>query len=346
MNDLQITGLIKGFTPIKTHHCVTGSMRNIYEFNQYPVLEEVLFGIGSGIGFAYLEIKGAIPFMGGRGNVGRKGEEGIEITAAKRTGVYAQHYKTGSPKKAENRLLELLTNGTPVMLYADMGFLPYFKLPPGIHFGAHMIVAAGYDPQTSTVLIAERDGLLHPVLLPDLAQARHSKFKPFPPHNVWFEMDFSRAHPIAVEDVRQAIYETSEKMIKPPISSLGVKGIYKAAQRIPRWAEILDFHELIEAVRNGYIYIDYTGGTGGGLFRYLYGRFLHEAVDITGIADLEEISKQFKTIGDRWQEVALLFKEFSPSKNPGKSLREIGAKLLTIADLEKAAWGQLYHIIR
>jgi hypothetical protein len=345
MNE-AIDGAIKGFLPLQTHHCVTGSMRNMYEFNRYPILEEVLFGIGSGIGFGYLEIKGAIPFLGGRGNVGRPGEDGLEISAAKRTGVDAHRYTTTSAKKAESRLIEMLATGSPVMLYVDMGFLPYFHLPPDTHFGAHMIVIAGYDPKTAQVLIADRDGLLHPVSLSVLAQARCSKFKPFPPKNAWFELDFSHSHALKAEDVKQAILEASEKMVNPPIASLGVKGIYKAARRVPVWHEILDINSLRLAALNGFIYIDATGGTGGGLFRYMYSRFLHEAVSYTGIDPLEEISLQFKNIGDRWQEVALSFKEVVQSEKPMDLLKEIGTKLLTIADLEKTAWGQLYNLIR
>jgi len=103
MNAFEKQGIITGFTPIQSHHCVTGSMRNIYEFYGYPIIEEVLFGLGCGIGFGYLEIKGTIPFLGGRANVGRAGEEGLEITAAKRTGVMVRRYTTSSVKKAETR---------------------------------------------------------------------------------------------------------------------------------------------------------------------------------------------------------------------------------------------------
>lgn len=339
-------GTIDGFIPLRTRHCVTGSMWDIYHFNQYSISEEVLFGLGSGIGFAYMEMKGTIPFLGGRGNVGRQGEDGLEMTAAKRTGVAVRRYTTSSVKKAERRLLELLSQSIPIMLYADMGFLPYLHLPPGTHFGAHMVVVAGYQPEASQVFIADRDGLLHPVLLSDLAQARNSRFKPFPPKNTWFEFDFSHAHPIDEIDIRLAIKETSEKMLYPPISSLGVKGIYKAAQRIPHWVEFLGKHDLQAAASSGYIYIDSIGGTGGGLFRYMYSDFLHESVQNTRIDALDEISYQFKFIGDRWQEIALLFKQFSPLKNPKESLCEIGDKLQAIAELEEIAWKQLFKTIK
>jgi len=346
MIEIHNPGIIKGFTPLKTHHCVTGSMRDIYGFNGHPISEEMLFGLGNGIGFVYWHPKGAAPFLGGRGNTGRKGEEGIEITSAKRTGVGLLRFETSSDKKAEDRMLAMLQAGEPVMFYADMGFLPYCQLPPGVHFGAHMVVAAGYDPQTFQVFVSDRDGLLHPVLLSDVRQARSSKFQPFPPKNVWFEFDFPEARLPKAEEIRQAILETSKKMVKPPITNIGVKGIYRAAQRVPLWSEVMDESILREACLNGYIYIDATGGTGGGLFRYMYSRFLNEAINSTGVTALEETSIAFNNIGDRWQEVALLFKESSSLKNPENSLKTIGEKLYTIAGLEKTAWEQLYKIVQ
>jgi hypothetical protein len=55
-----------GFVSLKTHHCVTGSMRNLYAFNKHDLSEEMLLGLGEGVGFMYWHAKGQLPFMGGR----------------------------------------------------------------------------------------------------------------------------------------------------------------------------------------------------------------------------------------------------------------------------------------
>jgi len=39
-----------GFKHFTTQHCVTGSMRHIYEFKGYPISEEMLLGLGAGWG--------------------------------------------------------------------------------------------------------------------------------------------------------------------------------------------------------------------------------------------------------------------------------------------------------
>ena len=63
---------IQGFRSLETHHCVTGSMRHLYEFRGFPISEEMLFGLGAGLGFVYWQMKDAPPFIGGRTNTGRR----------------------------------------------------------------------------------------------------------------------------------------------------------------------------------------------------------------------------------------------------------------------------------
>ena len=168
---------LDGFRALKTHHCVTGSMRHIYEFHGYPISEDWLLGLGAGVGFVYWHMKGTTPFCGGRANTGRPGEEGLERAAGRRTGVRVECSETGSASKAEKPLLNMLAADEPVMIRVDMGFLPYFGSSEEYHFGGHVVVVAGYDAETGHVLIADREEELHPVSLEALARARSSKFK-------------------------------------------------------------------------------------------------------------------------------------------------------------------------
>ncbi|MBN1967269.1 MAG: BtrH N-terminal domain-containing protein, partial [Anaerolineae bacterium] len=168
-----------GFRHVETHHCITGSLRHIYLHNEHDLSEELLLGIGNGVGFVYWQQKGAQPFIGGR-YMDRK--RGYEVITGERTGVGVTMHTTSSARKAEQSLLARLERGEPVMLQVDMGYLPYFDFGgEEYHFGYHVIVACGYDPATRTVLIADRDADLHPVPLEALAAARGSTYKPFPP---------------------------------------------------------------------------------------------------------------------------------------------------------------------
>lgn len=331
-----------GFKHFTTHHCVSGSLRHIYEFYGYPVSEEMLLGLGAGVGLIYWHTRGTLPFLGGRANLERPGVEGFEKTIGRRTGVKVETFRTSSAAKAEKTLLDMLLAEQPVMLVLDMGFLPYFDFGgQEYHFGYHVVVACGYDPQTRQVLLADRDKSLHPVSLEILAKARGSKYKPFPPKHAWYIFDFGGKRPLELGELWQSACESAAAMLKPPITNLGVKGIHKAARRIKDWPNLLNEEDLRATCINTAIMIDARGGTGGGLFRYMYARFLNEVAALTGERQLVEIGKDVHAIGDQWQVAAGLFERAGESRQPASLLGEVCDLLPQIAAQEQLAWQRL-----
>jgi len=330
---------LPGFKHFTTHHCVSGSLRHIYEFHGYPISEEMLLGLGAGVGFIYWHAKGTLPFLGGRANLERPGVEGFEKAIGRRTGVKVENFRTSSVAKAEKTLLDMLLAGEPVMLVLDMGFLPYFDFGgQEYHFGYHVVVACGYDPQARQVLLADRDNALHPVALEILEKARGSTYKPFPPKHAWYKFDFEGKRPPEPEEMWQAIGECAAAMLEPPITNFGVKGIHKAARRVQDWHKVLDEENLRATCINTAILIDARGGTGGGLFRYMYARFLNEVAGLTGERQLVAIGNSMHAIGDQWQAAAGLFECAAEADNPAGLLGEVGVLLPQIAAREQLAW--------
>ncbi|MER7246909.1 BtrH N-terminal domain-containing protein [Kribbella sp. NPDC000426] len=331
----------EAFVACPTHHCVTGSLKHIYDFHGYPISEELLLGLGRGLGFVYFHFKGADPFYGGRANHASPREEGLEKTAGRRTGVAVTVGSTSSSRVAQDGLRDLLRVGEPVLLYVDMGFLPYFDLPAGYHFGGHVVVAVGYDPDTEQVLIADRDLELHPVDWDVLEKARGSAYKPFPPHHTWYTFDFSRAREPRPEDVHAAIREVCDGMLTPPIANLGVRGIRKAIQETLRWPESLGPDELRRTCFNTAMFIDARGGTGGGIFRYMYARFLTEAAILTGEPRFGDLAPELTAIGDLWEDVAATFADAAELDHPADLLAAATTPMLEIADREQLFWQRL-----
>jgi Domain of unknown function (DUF4872)/Butirosin biosynthesis protein H, N-terminal len=332
---------LPGFPTYPTHHCVTGSLRRVYDYHGYPISEELLLGLGRGLGFVYFHIKGTDPFYGGRANFASPKEEGLEKTAGRRTGVAVESHATSSARRAESALREMLVSGEPVLVYLDMGFLPYFDLPDGYHFGAHVVVVAGYEPTTGQVLVADRDADLHPVDWDVLEQARDSRYRPFPPRHTWYTFDFTASRPATGSEVRDAIAEVCHGMLEPPIANLGVKGIRKAGVETRRWPAILDEASLRRTCFNAAMFIDHRGGTGGGIFRYLYARFLDEAASIADEPAFARFGKELTVIGDRWEGVAAALAKAAEAENPGGTLERVAAQLGEIADHEQDLWERL-----
>jgi hypothetical protein len=188
-------------------------MRRVYVHNGHNVSEDMLLGIGAGVSFSYWQFQGQMPFLGGRGNVSRPGEEGLERT-----------------------------------------------------------------------------------------------------------------------------------MLEPPIRNIGVQGIRKAAQMVPQWSKVLETAELRGSLFNACIFICPEGGTGGGLFRYMFGRFLREAAEITGDPRMEASAEEFRQIGDRWEELGTWFRRMSEVSDPASHLGECAVPLNALADMEEAAWKRLQEL--
>ena len=333
---------LAGFQALETHHCVTGSMRHIYVYNDHDVSEDMLLGIGGGVSFSYWHFKGQPPFMGGRGGF----KPSMEEVTGRRTGVAIEPHTTTSVRKARQTLLETLDAGQPVMIQCDMGFLPYFDFGgEEYHFGGHAVVICGYDPATERVLVADRDAELHEISMADLAKARGSTHKPFPPKNRWYSFDFSEKRQPTAAEVRQAIADQAQPMLEPPISNIGIKGIRKAARLVPKWSDSMDVEALRWALFNAYIFICPVGGTGGGSFRYMFSRFLREAAEIVGDARLDESAGEFWRIGDQWEALGEWFRQVSEAPDPVTGLGECAVPLNELAGLEQAAWGRLREIV-
>lgn len=333
---------IKGFKALDGCHCVTSSFKKVCAFNSYDISEEMLLGLGVGLGFMYWYRRGTLPFFGGRGN----SDFNRELT--RRTGIQIVEQGTSSPARAERELLRMLDAGQPVCLYADMAYLTYMGLPEDAHFGGHAIVVAGYDPALKQVVIADTEpnmtgaktGRFYTLSLEQLALARASKYQPFPPKHHWFTFDFAQAHPPDRAALYDAIDQTAQAMLHPPIKNMGVAGIRTAATRVRQWLAQFDESTLRAALFNVYIYTE-IGGTGGGLFRYMYSRFLNEAADLTSDPHLQEASQQVHKCAEQWRALALPLEQAFEIRDATSLLPGLINQLEQVAQLEEAAWQML-----
>ena len=134
-------------------------------------------------------------------------------------------------------------------------------------------------------------------------------------------------------------------MLEPPIRNFGIEGIRQAARRIPGWPSLMSPQELRLALFNIYIFISPVGGTGGGLFRYMFGRFLEQVAGLTSDERLSACAEAFSQIGDAWESLAAWAKQVSAEPDLVDRLGECTAPLLAIASQEQAAWESLQKIV-
>jgi hypothetical protein len=133
-------------------------------------------------------------------------------------------------------------------------------------------------------------------------------------------------------------------MLEPPISNLGIRGIRKASQCVGQWPNLMKTEVLRRACFNAFVFIDATGGTGGGLFRFMYSRFLQEASAITREKRLSDLSEQMRQLGDDWQRIAATFRQAYEASARAQHLIHCSALLRAVAERENGVWKRLQEL--
>jgi len=328
------------------YHCQSSSLAKIYRFYGHPLSEEMLLGLGAGMGYIYWKMKPGDRdevLIGGRGN-----HKGFFKDLGNRTGVKIDVFTTKSAKKAETALLEKMKKKEPVMMFGDMGFMPWLNFPIEYHFGAHTFVVCGYDGE-HTLLASDIDqrggglkkGSYSTITLEQLAKTRGSTYKPFPPKNAWLEFDFSGYRNPAAADIYSSIEQTAGMHLDPPIKNMGVKGIRHTAKEILKWPEMFNDYDLRMNLFSIYIFVE-VGGSGGGNFRYMYSRFLKEAAGLVKNNRLLPAAEKLQRSGELFSEIAFLFQEALKVGDISPRIKKASELFLKIGDLEEEAYKNLH----
>lgn len=294
-------------------HCTSTALRNIFEFHGIKLSEAMIFGLGSGMGLSFGDFGGKTETIGGR-------LYKFENNLCKLLNVKLDIYRSSNKEEGWQRLKSMLDQGIPAAINVDMAFLKYQDLPKDFHFGQHTITVCGYDSKKSTVFIA--DTQFHDIKeipLEDLHAARNYRYSRWmDPLNFIYELEFKKTIPDLKTVVPIAIQLNGKNLQKKNwfvrlfgmVNGLGA--IRKFSKSLNSWSNLpeSDIQERGTIV-SGYI-SEY--GTGGGLFRYLYSRFLKESAEICNNDELLKISNFYKKLGDHWNEVAIQLHNLSSYK--------------------------------
>jgi len=293
---------VKNFKQFGGKHCWTTALKNVLAYHGLYLSEEMLFGLGGGLGFIYWYMKFMpAPFIGGRYG---KGIEPL-INTCKRIGADATIFETASAEKGYEELKRVLRQGELAFIFVDMPYLPYLVLPEVAHFGGHTVVVFGLDEEENKVYIADRCAKPVTVSIDELKKARCSKFPPFPPKNKMLKIKYPSKVGNLEKGIREGIRESCTNMLRPPIKNIGLAGIEKWADMVVKWPKQFKGMNLFSCLFNLFLFIEISG-TGGSAFRPMYAQFLREASSILSKPALNEIAEIFEDSGKVWSEIAIL----------------------------------------
>ena len=141
-----------------------------------PYSEEMLLGIGGGIGAGYMlfEYEGADPMvMVGTRHLWHSDNVEFLRRTCSRLALETDVLETRSLKAAEANLRKALDQGVPLIAWLDLASLPYFPTPRRLKGGMyHQLAVLSVDAGSGEVLLADRAPTVLRVPWHQLAEAR------------------------------------------------------------------------------------------------------------------------------------------------------------------------------
>jgi hypothetical protein len=300
--------IIDNFEHRPGKNCQLSSLRKVLAFHEIELSENMLLGMASGLGFLYWSMKQMpAPFIGGLNGK----DIALFENVLSRVGGKAELVKTGSQKISYKQFKDQLREGSPLITFVDMAYLPYFFRDDAPypneevgHFGGHTFVVYGLNEKENTVYVSDRYNKPSTLTIEQFMDAHGSKFAPFPAKNRKLKIIPPEKIPQLDSIIIDAIKENGEFMMNPPIRNFGLAGILKFKKMVKKWPEDYNPEQLLWALTNTWIY-NQTGGTGGALFRNMYTDFLSEAYEIVKLEPLKEAADIYRQAAAAWDNVAL-----------------------------------------
>lgn len=322
-----------GIDPFSGEHCESTTLVNLLRQRDVRLSEPMVFGLGQGLSFIYwLTKRMDVPLLGGRVK-----PDLITANLASALGLDLRIRETASEKRALDDLVSQLDAGSLVGLKLDRYFLDYSS--DEHHFAAHYVACTGYDADSFALVDTVEFGQ-RATSRASLAKARSFK-GPMSSRNMSFTIHRGAAERPPVKDlIAPAVRATADAFLAPPIGNIGFPGVQKTSRVMVDWLDSLASPaEALSRIGSGMEH----GGTGGGLFRTMWARFLDEAAQLTGDGGYQQCAVRYYDISKKWTEVAALIKEAGSSLSRATLVR--AARIVAeLAGEERDAMRQLIGV--
>ena len=280
-------------------HCLTTAIRTLFAQKGIDFQEEIILGLGSGLGFTYVRQPDGFIFGGRGGN--------LEANLSDSVGIRTIFRKSDNTDISWQEKRDLILQGIPLICEADMSKLPYMveRLKTrGSGFSGHKFILIGFDDEQETVYVLD-------YLWKNVIEVKHSDFmaainssiKPMAPDNLSVQFDI----PSRLYNFKGAVYKAIDynvNQMKYPVGfGLGLEAEKRFFKEITCWPEILDEEALRYELNMAQLTFEKVG-TGGGNFRRMYSRFLKTSAEILDSEALMKASVVYAYLGKLWKQYA------------------------------------------
>lgn len=324
-------------------HCENGSISALLRYHGVNLSEPMIFGLASGIFFTHIHFVK----MGGMPVTAFRTFPGVFFNRVTRLlGIKTATRRFFSQEQSMRALDKvLLDDHEPVGCVVGMYYIPYMPKEYRFHFNGHNIVISGKDETTGNYTVLDGNATEKvQISSRDLQRVRFPKGGVYP---LMGQMYWIKSMPERLPDLRPLVLKAIKKacwnMVSQPkvMNFVGVNGIRTLSKRIRNWEKTMGKQRAALNLAQVIRMLEEIG-TGGAGFRFLYGAFLQEASELTGIAELNDYSRRITDIGDLWREFALKASRiFKRRAGDSYTYDDLGDILLRIADMEESFFKDL-----
>lgn len=330
----------KDFTHKMGAHCESGTLTSLLNHAGLDITEPLVFGISNGIFFGYLKSSHfSFPTFIVRNKPGQ-----IRKNIAKRLGVkfYTRNFKQA--QEGHKKLDELLEQNIPVATQVDFFYMDYMPQWQRVHINVHFIIVLG-KKEGKYIISDSYHTQMTELEESKLQQARFAGGYMAPRGFLYYPLEMPQnmdlKKPI-VKGIKKACYN----MLKLPVPFVGIKGIYKFAEKVKEWPQLARDEEHLshEIMKINMLLEDQ--GTGGAGFRYIYATFLQQASEILNNQTLKEMSKRMMEIGDDWRKISYFVAKVGKKRDLGEPrINELSNMIKKQGDAEKQFFQDLYKAV-
>jgi hypothetical protein len=336
--------LIESYEILPGEHCGSAAMRGLLKhYCGLALPEPAVFGLSAGLDCVYLESAAMDPPVAVFGR-----SAALEVDLGRILGVDYREQPDPDDAHAWEVVREEVLAGRPTMLSGDILYLDYREFK--VHFPGHRFVLLGFDDAARQAFVADR-------IRPEpeacsyaaLAKSRN------PPEGISTRNLWGRFHGAEVgrslpDAARLAIRECAERMLGRSAAApggfgegavagvaLGVAGIRRLAEALPRWAARPD----ARAVASFNARCIEKFGNGGGNFRRLYAGFLAWARALDPKLAPAEAPALATRAADGWTAISERLAAASAEDGPASAWTEAAALAREVAEVEEALFERL-----
>ena len=350
--EIQVQTDFNGFELDISHqpaaHCENGAISTLLRYYGINLSEPMIFGLASGLFFTHLTFvkMGGMPVTSFRTFPGV-----LFMRITKLLGIKSKTQRFFSRETVMRKLDEMiLREQKPVGCVVGMYELPYMPPEYRFRFNGHNICVTGKDEARDLYCVLDSNATQKVTIFgKDLANVRFPAGGVYP---LMGQMYWIKSVPEQLPDLKplilKSIHKTCWYMTSQPkfIRYVGTNGIIYLSERIRNWEKTMGKRKALLNLAQVVRMLEEIG-TGGAGFRFMYGAFLQEAADVTGISKLNDYCHQITEIGDLWRDFAYKASRIIKRREKDQyTYNDLGDLLQVIGEKERHLFHELDKTVK